>query len=1062
MNPQDWDRCKQIFCDALELIPEERILLLERECGANSELRAQILKMLEAASDDASLLDVGAAEQLVGPLSQPLMVGDIVGRYRILRHIGQGGTSLVYLAEHVGLHNRRFAIKVIASAFIAGQHDKFDRECEILATFEHPNIARIIDRGVTETGWPYLVMDFIDGIPIHKYCIDNKLAPPEIVRLMLECCRAIKYIHDNRVVHCDLKPTNILVDAGGSPRILDFGIARLIEPGAQTRTGRTTRGIRPLTPNYASPEQLAGAPLTTSTDIYSFGVVLYESLSGTLPFDHSDYAWVQISKRIAEQDPPAPSEARLKIGSTRENALIARQLHGDLDSIVLKTLAHDPNQRYSSVNELSDDLNRYLAGDAVNARRSNWVERTSKRLKRNRRAMADALAICLSIVLAIGVSLWYADKSQHNRETRYVEELRAIVNPLILAPPETLPESARARAALAEHVSAIIESVSPKISQYPELVPDLGYALLRTAEILGNPYGVSLGRTDESRAYYRRALDLMHGRTNARSADIRARACIGLGDTYSDAIGNRDPAEAADWYHRALSEISPWNTELRSATALAHSRMGMICELLGDAEDARTHYREALRLFPQEMESKQPLDSALNLIRRGEMEPPEVRGATYAEALRSLDQLLAANTGNIRAWHAAIETHLSLGLAKLQFGRLLDAEREFGSAEELAERILARDSEDVQVRKELAIALGRRALILAREGDAAGSNALRDQATSALKSTTNMLEDGPPDAPVDSSCRDYVERFVEGAPPAPLRPADLLIANRRAGGVQGTLLLFSPSSLEMSVLATGGYVSDIVDVAFASRTEIYVVDLSFAGSGDIVRLRYDAGRWLQRPITCGGLLRQPAALAYSDGHLIVADADAYSTRLIGVDPATGRQTLLGRCGAFAEPGKINRAAAGDFYLSLFWPGEGGPAKIVRFDANSRKFASVARHILLDDPVALAITARGDLIIGDREWAASSGFGDILRIGDGGLGRGDVQKVVCQRPELSRVTAVAVGSDREAWYTTAGVPYSSSLAFHPRLFKLDLVTGNTAEVTISDRILTAPSALVRVN
>jgi serine/threonine-protein kinase len=173
MSPQDWDRCKRIFCEALEAGAEERIPLLDRECGGNTGLRDQVLKMLDAAADDASLLDVAAAAQVVGSLrlAEPLMTGDIVGRYRVLRLIGQGGTSLVYLAEHVGLRSpRRFAIKVIASAFFAGQRERFDRECDILATLEHPNIARIIDKGATENGWPYLVMDYIDGAPIHRHC----------------------------------------------------------------------------------------------------------------------------------------------------------------------------------------------------------------------------------------------------------------------------------------------------------------------------------------------------------------------------------------------------------------------------------------------------------------------------------------------------------------------------------------------------------------------------------------------------------------------------------------------------------------------------------------------------------------------------------------------------------------------------------------------------------------------------------------------------------------------------------------------------------------------------
>jgi len=307
------------------------------------------------------------------------------------------------------------------------------------------------------------------------------------------------------------------------------------------------------------------------------------------------------------------------------------------------------------------------------------------------------------------------------------------------------------------------------------------------------------------------------------------------------------------------------------------------------------------------------------------------------------------------------------------------------------------------------------------------------------------------DAAANPSCPETVERFSKGQSPMPLGHGDLLIANGRAGSVPGKLLVFSPAARELSVLAEGGYLSDMTDVAYASRTEVYVVDRSLAGSGGIVRLRYQAGRWLQKPITCGGLLRAPAAVAYHDKHLILADADEYSARLIGVDLRTGRQTLLGRTETFAEPGKIVHAGAADYFVSLFWPGEAGPAGIVRFNAHTHKSAAATRYGLLQDPVALAITPHGDLIAGDRGWVANRGHGDIFRIG-----RGGVQRVVSESPELSRVTAVAVASDREAWYVTAAAPFSFA-----SLYALDLVTGHWGQ-TMSGGLLSAPRALAHVH
>ena len=1055
MNPENWDQCKRIFCDALELPHEERIVLIDRECSLDPELRAQVLKMLAAAADDSSPLDVGAAERVVGrlQLAEPLMAGDIVDRYRVLRCLGQGGTSLVYLAEHAGLQSpRRFAIKVIASAFFGGQHERFERECEILATFDHPNIARIIDKGVTQTGWPYLVMDYIDGAPIHQYCVQKKLAPPEIVRLLLDCCRAVQYIHGNLVLHCDLKPSNILVDSTGSPRILDFGVARLIDPGRRTRSGQTTRGIRPLTPNYASPEQLAGGPLTTSTDIYSLGVVLYESLTGSVPFDHSDFPWTQISERIAEEAPVLPSKARLSGATSREDSVFARQLRGDLDSIVLKALAHDPDRRYRSIDELIDDLNRYLAGEVVRARRSNWPHRVGKLVRRHRRTMAELLAVGICVALAIGIASRYAWQDRRDRETELRDEYRGMVRSLLRTLPEELPDSARERGMLFEHLSQTIESVSPNVAKDPRMAPDLAEALLKAADLRGNPYHVSLGHVDDARVYYQRAFELALRCTDARCVDIRARACLGIGDTYSHPALRRDPAAAAGWYRKGLGEIAPKSSGFPETAALAHGRMGMVYQLMGGAEAARTQYREGLALLAAEKDLK-PMDAALTLLWRADMESPELQTAMYSQAVGSLDGLLADNARNISVWRAAIEAHLSLGLSELQAARR-GAAGDLASAAGLARQMVTRDPDDTQRRADLAIALRRSALAPAVEGRIDDSNRLRGEATGELrKSAFQAPAPARQEEQAVPACPSMDEQFSEGTSLTPLKAGDLLIANRSSGSGAGTLLVFSPESHEMSVLATGRYLSDMTDVAFSSRTELYVAGRSLTGSGGIVRLRYDArdGRWLEKPITCGGLLHRPVAIAYSGTQLIVGDTDDYAARLIGVDPVNGWQTLLGRTGTLTEPGKIVRSAAGDYYLTLFWTGEGGPAEIVRYRPNTRQLSVTARYGLLDTPVALAMTPRGNLIVGNREWAANGGSGGIVRVS-----RRGTQRTVYRSPELSRVTAIAAGSEREAWYATAAAPFAPA-----SLFKLDLVTGHSEQIPIVSGLLGAPSALVYV-
>jgi hypothetical protein len=235
-----------------------------------------------------------------------------------------------------------------------------------------------------------------------------------------------------------------------------------------------------------------------------------------------------------------------------------------------------------------------------------------------------------------------------------------------------------------------------------------------------------------------------------------------------------------------------------------------------------------------------------------------------------------------------------------------------------------------------------------------------------------------------------------------------------------------------------------------------VVDRRLAGSGGVVRLRHSEAGWLEKTIACGGLLRAPVSVAYSDRQLVVTNSNGYSSQLIGIDPDTGRQTLLTEASAFGAPGKMIRARAGEFFISLFWPGEGGPAEIASFNAKTHKLSIAARYGLLEDPVALGMTPAGDLIAADRQWTGSGGQGYILRIGT-------AVRILCRKPELARVTAVAALSETEAWYSTAAAPFSSSPALRAKLFKLDLVTGETAEETIKDeRILADTHALVRVD
>ncbi len=277
----------------------------------------------------------------------------------------------------------------------------------------------------------------------------------------------------------------------------------------------------------------------------------------------------------------------------------------------------------------------------------------------------------------------------------------------------------------------------------------------------------------------------------------------------------------------------------------------MICELVGEARDASIERATALSFFPRETDSRRPLDLALSLVRRAEMAPSQAREPAYREAIGSLDTV-PAKSGNSRARRATIDAHLALGVAQMQAGLLSSAETEFGAAAGVTEQLLTRDPDDLVERRQLAVALRRSALIAAARSRMTESDALRERATQMLRTTMAASASYPVSAEAGSSCSGAAERVSMGDFPSPLRHGDLLIGNRSGAGGPGKLLVFSPGSRELSVLATGGYLSDLVDVAVSSATELYLVDRGVAGAGGIVRLRYEAGHWLQWPVTCGG------------------------------------------------------------------------------------------------------------------------------------------------------------------------------------------------------------------
>ena len=337
MPPSRWERIEELFADCVGRAPAERVELLDRYCAGDADLRREIGSLLAAHETPEGILDAPPRLPTGAPVISGLLApGTRLGPWRVGPLIGRGGAGEVYGAHRAdGSFEQQVAIKVLQPE-AAAQLDRFHAERRILARLEHPGIARLLDGGVTEDGRPYAVIEYVEGRPLVDHCREHGCDLEERLRLFGQVCEAAAHAHRNLVVHRDLKPGNILVDAAGRVKLLDFGIAKLLDAGDGGAAADVTRA--PLTPDYAAPEQLTGEPVTTATDVYALGVLLFELLTGKKPFDAS---------RLPGTEPPRGS------------------LRGDLEAVVMTAMEVDPARRYATADKLADDVRRYLGGHPV-------------------------------------------------------------------------------------------------------------------------------------------------------------------------------------------------------------------------------------------------------------------------------------------------------------------------------------------------------------------------------------------------------------------------------------------------------------------------------------------------------------------------------------------------------------------------------------------------------------------------------------------------------------------------------------------------------------------------
>ncbi|MGI9182014.1 MAG: protein kinase domain-containing protein [Longimicrobiaceae bacterium] len=413
-----------LFDAALELPAAERAAFLTDTCGEDAELRAEVERYLRTDAAPPALFDAAPSELVAVPADEPALEGRTLGRYTLLRELGRGGMGTVYLAERADV-GKRVALKRVRGGLAAPENvERFLREQRVLARLEHPNITSLVDVGVTAEGAPFLAMELAEGEPIDRYCDARRLSLDARLALFAQVCAAVQHAHQSLVIHRDLKPSNILVDGDGRAKLLDFGIAKLLDDAEGEAPGLTGTGMRLMTPEYAAPEQLRGEPVTTATDVYGLGVVLYELLTGHRPYAASSRSWGDIERQVLDAVPARPSSAvfrpeeigrpdgaLLRITPEEVSAArgttpagLRRALRGDLDTLVLKAIEKEPGRRYASAQQLLDDLERYRRGLPIGARPATLGYRARKFVRRHRAGVA-ASATFLLLLGGVGISL---------------------------------------------------------------------------------------------------------------------------------------------------------------------------------------------------------------------------------------------------------------------------------------------------------------------------------------------------------------------------------------------------------------------------------------------------------------------------------------------------------------------------------------------------------------------------------------------------------------------------------------------------------------------------------
>src|SRR5262245_7386597 len=526
LNPEQWKQASPFLDEVLSLSLQERadwLAAFRQNNPETAELVETLLDEHRAVAEERFLQE---SPRL--PTGQSVSPGELIGAYRLLSPIGHGGMGMVWLAERSdGRFERKVAGKFPDVSVVGGGgEERFKREGSLLGRLAHPNVAELVDAGLTTTGQPYLVLEYVDGEPIDQYCDRRKLGVEARIRLFLDVLSAVAHAHMHLIVHRDIKPSNVLVTGDGRVKLLDFGIAKLVEDQGQPAeaTVLTREGGFALTPAYAAPEQVTGSPVTTATDVYSLGVLLYVLLTGRHPAGPGPHSPADLVKAIVETEPPRPSDA-IALGQSNVVAAhraaapdrLRRRLRGDLDTILIKALKKNPGQRYASVPAFADDLERHLRRAPISARPDTMAYRVAKFVGRNRTAVALATLALIALVGVAAIAIYQARVAQGR-----FQEVRKLSRTFVFDLHDEIAKlegSTKAREMMVRTGLEYLDNLSRGAGGDLELQKEIARGYMKIGDAEGFPTKPNLGHMANAMTSYQKAGDIFR-RLAAKNPEI--------------------------------------------------------------------------------------------------------------------------------------------------------------------------------------------------------------------------------------------------------------------------------------------------------------------------------------------------------------------------------------------------------------------------------------------------------------------------------------------------------------------------------------------------------------